>query len=39
MLVKIFKKAFVNAINKIKNDKEFYIPLSIQYLFKKKRPR
>lgn len=39
MIVKIFKKAFKNAINKIKNDKEFHTPLSIQYLFKKKRPR
>ena len=29
--------AFKNAIKKIKNDKEFHTPLSIQYLFTKKK--
>jgi len=36
MVVKILKLAFINAIKKIKNDKDFHTPLSIQYLFTKK---
>jgi len=36
---KIIIVAFNNAIKKIKNDKEFHTPLSIQYLLTKKRPK
>ena len=39
MVIKIIVVAFKNAIKKIKNDKEFHTPLSIQYLLTKKRPK
>lgn len=37
--IKIIIIAFKNAIKKIKNNNEFHTPLSIQFLFTKKRPK
>jgi len=36
MVVRIIIIAFKNAFKKIKNDKDFHTPLSIQYIFTKK---
>lgn len=37
--IKIIIVAFKNTIKKIKNDNKFHTPLSIQFLFIKKRPK